>query len=83
MCHGLLWEVAYVPQSVSTEWSYCKLWSHAVHTRVQPEQKFIEYSEIIFYKINMSQVSWKQLQASPLQFHNIYNKHDILHFVTK
>jgi hypothetical protein len=60
MCHGLLQEVAYLRQSVSTEWSYCKLWSDAVHTRVQFEEKFIEYSQIIFYKINMSQVSRKK-----------------------
>jgi hypothetical protein len=40
-------------QSVSTEWSersYHKLWSDAVHTRVQSEQKFIVYSVTIFLK---------------------------------
>jgi hypothetical protein len=38
-------------QSVSTEWSerrYHKLWSDAVHTRVQSEQKFIVYIVTIF-----------------------------------
>jgi hypothetical protein len=38
-------------QSVSSEWSewsYHKLWSDAVHTRVQSERKFIVYSVTIF-----------------------------------
>jgi hypothetical protein len=69
---------------VSTEWSYCKLWSDIVHTRVQSKPKLTEYSVIIFYKINMSQVSRKKkLCDSPSEFHNIYNKYDILIFVIK
>jgi hypothetical protein len=52
LCCGLLQEVAnaHARQSVSSEWRYCKLWSDAVHTHVQSEQKFIVYSVIIFYK---------------------------------
>jgi hypothetical protein len=84
VCHGLLREVAHARQSVSIELSYCKLRSDAAHIRVQSEQKFIEYNVIIFNKINMPQVSRKKkLWASPLEFNNIYNKHDILHFMTK
>jgi hypothetical protein len=46
VCRGLLWEVAYASQSVNTEWTYHKLWSDAVCTCIQSEQKFIVYSVI-------------------------------------
>jgi hypothetical protein len=94
LCHGLLREVAYAGQSVSTEWSYCKLWSDAVHTRVQSEQEFIEYSVIIFFLQNerVSGFKKKKLRASPLEFHITYtinmifymswqNNHRIFSFV--
>jgi hypothetical protein len=73
-------------QSVSTEWSewsYHKLWSDSDHTCLQSEQKFIVYIVTIFLKMNMSQDSRKKLWASPLEFQKIYNKYDILRFMTK
>jgi hypothetical protein len=69
VCHGLLRDVAYARQSVSTEWSYHKLCSDTVHTRVQSEQKFIVYIVTMFYKTNMSIPSFmKKLRANPLEF---------------
>jgi hypothetical protein len=73
-------------QSVSTEWSeksYHKLWSDAVHTRIQSEQKFIVYTVLFYKKSACLKFQKKKLGVSPLEFQNIHNKDDILHFMTK